>query len=112
MWAPGRLASHQVAKDFLALSPRHERPQRGGLHQGDDAAGEHLEDGAASDGEGRGKEYDEALSEYRVRLISGLKRYFHTKHEEGLLSGQGIRCAMHFSGQVSMFWRRVRCSRI
>ena len=26
--------------------------------------------------------HDEALSEYRVRLISGLKRYFHSKHEQ------------------------------
>ena len=33
----------------------------------------------------------EALAEYRVRIISGLKRYFHSKHEQGLLSGHGMR---------------------
>jgi hypothetical protein len=28
---------------------------------------------------------------FRSHFSTGLKRYFHTKHEEGLLSGQGMR---------------------
>ena len=30
---------------------------------------------------------DEVLSEARLRLLAGLKRYFHSKRAEGLLSG-------------------------
>ncbi|GFH19949.1 Na_H_Exchanger domain-containing protein, partial [Haematococcus lacustris] len=33
----------------------------------------------------------ETLAEYRVRLLSGLKRHFHAKHTEGLLSDRGLR---------------------
>ena len=36
----------------------------------------------------------EAIAEYRVRLISGLKRYFHSKHEQvcsGWVRGLSIR---------------------
>lgn len=32
-------------------------------------------------------ENDEVLSEARLRLLAGLKRYFHSKRAEGLLSG-------------------------
>ena len=30
------------------------------------------------------------LAEARVRLVAGLKRYFHDKRKQGLLSGKGI----------------------
>ena len=32
----------------------------------------------------------QVLIETRIRLISGLKRYFHDKRAEGLLSARGI----------------------
>ncbi|KAG1664314.1 hypothetical protein FOA52_005712 [Chlamydomonas sp. UWO 241] len=34
---------------------------------------------------------DEVLQEYRMRILQALKRYYHGKHEEGLLSAQGLR---------------------
>ena len=30
------------------------------------------------------------LAEARVRLVAGLKRYFHDKRRQGLLSGRGM----------------------
>jgi hypothetical protein len=35
--------------------------------------------------------HEEMLAEHRMRLIAGLKRYFHRKRHEGLLSSQGLR---------------------
>jgi hypothetical protein len=34
---------------------------------------------------------EEMLAEHRMRLLSGLRRYFHRKRHEGLLSAQGLR---------------------
>lgn len=41
-----------------------------------------------------GAYHKEALAEYRIRLLNGLKRHFHTQHIEGLLSARGLRCAL------------------
>jgi hypothetical protein len=35
--------------------------------------------------------HEEMVAEHRMRLIAGLKRYFHHKRREGLLSAQGLR---------------------
>ena len=35
--------------------------------------------------------HEEMVAEHRMRLIAGLKRYFHRKRHEGLLSTQGLR---------------------
>lgn len=40
----------------------------------------------------------EARSEARLRLLAGLKRYFHSKRAEGLLSGT-VRPLLHTSLQ-------------
>jgi hypothetical protein len=32
----------------------------------------------------------QVLAEARVRLVAGLKRYFHDKRRQGLLTGRGI----------------------
>eukprot|EP00884_Botryococcus_braunii_P001610 jgi/Botrbrau1/1144/Bobra.0162s0035.1 len=37
----------------------------------------------------------EAVGEARVRLVSGLKRYFHAKRGEGLLSARGMQILDH-----------------
>ena len=39
--------------------------------------------------------HEEMVGEHRMRLIAGLKRYFHRKHNEGLLSSQGLRTLDH-----------------
>lgn len=40
-------------------------------------------------------------AEARMRLLSGLKRYFHSKRAEGLLSGQGVRI-LDFACDIAM----------
>lgn len=35
------------------------------------------------------------LSEARIRLVSGLKRYFHDKRGRGLLSAEGVQLLDH-----------------
>lgn len=44
--------------------------------------GKHLQSGASSN--------SEVIQESRVRLVSGLKRYFHSKRAEGLLGSKGM----------------------
>ncbi|PRW44236.1 Sodium hydrogen exchanger 7 [Chlorella sorokiniana] len=44
-----------------------------------------------SAGVGPGQWSEEVLAEARVRLVAGLKRYFHAKRGEGLLSTKGLR---------------------
>lgn len=41
------------------------------------------------------EEDEEVLMEMRVRLVSGLKRYFHGKRAEGLLSSKGMQILDH-----------------
>lgn len=60
---------------------------------------------------------DQMLAEARVRLVAGLKRYFHDKRGQGLLSGRGIveldhacDAAMDRSDEPLSIWRVVeRC---
>ncbi|EIE21844.1 hypothetical protein COCSUDRAFT_56295 [Coccomyxa subellipsoidea C-169] len=56
----------------------------------------------------------EVLAEARVRLVAGLKRYFHEKRGQGLLSGRGIveldhacDAAMDRSSQPLSIWKVV-----
>jgi hypothetical protein len=59
----------------------------------------------------------QVLAEARVRLVAGLKRYFHEKRGQGLLSGRGIveldhacDAAMDGSSQPLSIWKVVeRC---
>lgn len=37
----------------------------------------------------------QVLSEGRIRLVSGLKRYFHSKRGRGLISGEGVQLLDH-----------------
>ncbi|KAL4858875.1 Protein ACTIVITY OF BC1 COMPLEX KINASE 3 [Chlorella vulgaris] len=61
-------------------------------NQGDDSAAEAAGEGGAGGGSTRGEMWtQEALSESHMRLVAGLKRYFHAKRGEGLLSAQGLR---------------------
>lgn len=61
-------------------------------NRGDDSAAEAAGEGGAGSGSTRGEMWtQEALSESRMRLVAGLKRYFHAKRGEGLLSAQGLR---------------------
>ena len=60
----------------------------------------------------------QVVAEARVRLVAGLKRYFHEKRAQGLLTGRGIlvldhACdeAMDNSGQPLLIWAIVeRCA--
>lgn len=62
--------------------------------------------------------YLQVLAEARVRLVAGLKRYFHEKRGQGLLSGRGIveldhacDAAMDRSDQPLSIWTVVeRCA--
>ncbi|PSC69954.1 Sodium hydrogen exchanger 7 [Micractinium conductrix] len=47
--------------------------------------------GVGVGGPGGGQMSDEVLAEVRLRLVAGLKRYFHSKRGAGLLSSQGLR---------------------
>jgi hypothetical protein len=38
---------------------------------------------------------EEMVAENRMRMIGGMKRYFHRKRNEGLLSSQGLRTLVH-----------------
>ena len=37
----------------------------------------------------------QVLSEGRIRLVSGLKRYFHSKRGRGLISAEGVQLLDH-----------------
>ena len=37
----------------------------------------------------------QVLSEGRIRLVSGLKRYFHDKRARGLISAEGVQLLDH-----------------
>lgn len=39
--------------------------------------------------------HEEMVAEHRMRMIAGMKRYFHRKRNEGLLSNQGLRTLDH-----------------
>ncbi|KAK9828685.1 hypothetical protein WJX72_001519 [[Myrmecia] bisecta] len=56
----------------------------------------------------------ELLAETRVRLVHGLKRYFHGKRAEGLLSARGVQILDHAcdvtmdqSGQPMSMWQHI-----
>ena len=50
--------------------------------RGQGRGGDGEDDDKAESDSDHGEEAAEAIAEYRVRLISGLKRYFHSKHEQ------------------------------
>ena len=62
----------------------------------------------------------QVLAEVRVRLVAGLKRYFHEKRGQGLLTGPGILvldhacdAAMDSSAHPLIIWKLVeRCVHI
>jgi hypothetical protein len=39
--------------------------------------------------------HEEMVAEHRLRVIAGMKRYFHRKRNEGLLSSVGLRTLDH-----------------
>jgi hypothetical protein len=60
----------------------------------------------------------QVVAEARVRLVAGLKRYFHEKRAQGLLTGRGILvldhacdAAMDASAEPLLVWAAVeRCA--